>query len=559
MGDFNEEDYLDNLLNQMSKKEPDETEEEKEERLIKQQVANAVKKSVEEPIDEVIDYEEPDSVKSIDDLIPESTNAVDNVEKQIQEAALSAKQDNDDIQVATDEVKDEYKEYFESDNPDFDANNIDENEPESDLTPSEIERLASMDLDNIIEDVNSDGMSIEDLFNTDGIDEVTVDKTNSVDEKDSDTDVSNTDASNIDVSSADISNVDTSNTAASKDIETDAVDNIKDETQKELKQVEKKKKKGFLQILKNIFFEDIEEEVINESKEPPKDENERLLNEMYGGAKDDIEEEDTDVELKTSDDKPKGLIAKIKAFFNSKIEKHAIEGKAEEEAEEAEYNEKKAAREAKKAEAKEKKEASKAKKEEKPKKEKKPPKEKKEKKPKKEKQPPKPGDILKIKPKTIIKLVLFVSGTVILITVMNDYMHYMSNIQLSKTYYQNGNYEEAYDSLNGTNIKAADEDLYKQVRVLMYLDKQINSYDRYTKLNMKAEALDSLIKGVDRYNTYRDIAEGQGVVAQFDDIYSKILDNLLNSYGIDEAKANEYCNVMKEDFVQYHMTIETYK
>ena len=73
---------------------------------------------------------------------------------------------------------------------------------------------------------------------------------------------------------------------------------------------------------------------------------------------------------------------------------------------------------------------------------------KKEKKPKKVKvkEPPKPGDILKIKPKSIILFILLIAGIIMLIQVFGYSINYNSKVNAAKDYFINGEYEKAIKS-----------------------------------------------------------------------------------------------------------------
>ena len=81
----------------------------------------------------------------------------------------------------------------------------------------------------------------------------------------------------------------------------------------------------------------------------------------------------------------------------------------------------------------------------------------------------------------------------------------------SKDYYANQEYDKAYNSLDGIKLSGDDETLYKQAKVVMYVQRQYESYENYEKMNMHTEALNALVKGVDRYQTYRSEAKELGV------------------------------------------------
>ena len=63
-------------------------------------------------------------------------------------------------------------------------------------------------------------------------------------------------------------------------------------------------------------------------------------------------------------------------------------------------------------------------------------------------------------------------------------------------------YNEAYNEIRGLEIKPEDMLLKERIMTVMYVNKQLNSYNNYYALDMQPEALDSLLKGLERYDKY---------------------------------------------------------
>ena len=386
------------------------------------------------------------------------------------------------------------------------------------LSDSDIERLVNMDLDNIIDDATSDSVSVEELFGDDSSD------VNGETE-----DVVETKKKKKKNKGENISGVD--------DLEDHGV----------------QAKKGFLSKLKDIFFESLEEEDFEEEKPKAKkkskslDENERILQE---------------VDKETSDDSApkKGFFAKFKYRLAQWKKKQAEEEKLEEEQEAIEAEEAKKAKEEKKAEAEKAKEAKKEAAAEKPKKEKKE-KKPKEPKPKKEKKPkpePQPGDILKIKPVSMILFILFVAGVIVLLLVLIKSVNYNNSSHLAKTYFAKGDYQSAYEQLDGLSLNESDETLYEQARTILYVQCQYKAYTNYVEMKDATEALNSLIKGVMAYDKYCDQAQSLGVGDEFDAAYEEILEALENTFSIGEAKAYSLVEMYESDFTNYYFVIIDY-
>lgn len=341
----------------------------------------------------------------------------------------------------------------------------------------------------------------------------------------------------------------------------------------------KKPKKSIGNLIKNILFESTEEtpesskakkEAKKAEKEAEKsekeaikqdinagedgaeelDENERLIYEMYG----DSNNADETVPPKMS------FFSKIKYRIQQTIKKNQEEDRLEQEAEDKEYEErkkikaeKKEVNKVKKDEAKqakktkqESKAAKKAKKTEKPKKVKKP------------KPEPKPGDILKIKPQAVVMFVLFVAGAIILISMLNSTVNYNNSVSAARRDMGNGNYSKAYEALSGLKLDKEAKSLYDQASAIMYVQRQYESYENYSKMGMHTEAINSLIKGLERYNQYYNKAVELGVDKQVDDVREEIVKTLEEEYKISETEAQKLLVMSKENFTQYYSRIEAY-
>ena len=98
-------------------------------------------------------------------------------------------------------------------------------------------------------------------------------------------------------------------------------------------------------------------------------------------------------------------------------------------------------------------------------------------------------------------------------------------------------------------MKAKDMMLYNQVQTVMYVNKELNSYRNYTGIRMYPEALDSLIKGLDKYDRHKADAVDMEVGEDLDKVKNKIVDELQNEYGVTEEEAYELLAI--EDQADY--------
>lgn len=283
----------------------------------------------------------------------------------------------------------------------------------------------------------------------------------------------------------------------------------------------------------NDIYDDTSEDKTekNDLPEEPdrsKDENVQLIKEMYGD-KDNLDE---NIAPK------KGLIAKLKYRIAQLKKKNAEEDKLEEEAELADIEEQKKKKEEKQAAAAVKKENAK-----------------KEKKPKPE---PKPGDILKIKPKSIMLFITLVASVIVLISLLNTTVSYTTAISKAKTNLENGDYSKVYESLSGMKLNKSDETLYRQATLITYVTRQYESYQNYMEMDMKTEAINALVKGLARYDTYYNEANSLGVGNQMKEARAQIIQAFNDTFKISESEAVSLVAMSDNNFTQYYRKIEAY-
>lgn len=618
----NEEDYLDGLLKSMSERENAEKQaKDEEEEEIKEQVREAVEKSntpnskfeniyMDDPVENdgkqvsdehvekvlkdvmtvprkmaapgvdesyIVD-DEPDTPKPVSSVTPEEVAKLAREKEEKEKVDESVKSSNADK--ALDKLIEETQ---KDEAAGSNLSKDDELIKDMDLSDGEKDRLVNMNLDDLLNDVNTDAGSTNES-GVSAVNDLLAQINQGSDQADDG--ASDNIASDLAATGA----VEDNKADNSSDI-TSAGDDVKKQLEEELKSVNKKKrKKGILSVIKDIFFESLDDETeeaadtleksgraakkeakmakkaakadkndknkATDAEQVPeakgKDENELLIEEVFHGK-------DT---LDDSAAPKKGLFAKIKYRMQQFKAKQAKECEAEEQQEEIERQEKQqqvAAKKAKAAEKKQKaaekktakKEAAKKAKAKKPKKEKKP------KKPK-VKQPPKPGDIIRFKPKSIIVFVMLIVGIVVLVQMFGYTINYSGNINLAKDYYANQEYDKAYNSLDGIKLSGDDETLYKQAKVVMYVQRQYESYENYEKMNMHTEALNALVKGVDRYQTYRSEAKELGVEDKMTEVYNLIIKVFKDKFKMSETEAISLVELSKLDFTSYYYKIEAY-
>lgn len=183
-------------------------------------------------------------------------------------------------------------------------------------------------------------------------------------------------------------------------------------------------------------------------------------------------------------------------------------------------------------------------KKEKPKKASKPKKEK----PKKEKKPKEVDNTPPLPKGPVFMIWLMVFSLIGLVYLGTNLIGYSSCVADAKTYYNTGNYAEAYQELLGLTIKEKDMALYNQVATLATVDSELNAYKVFLENERQAEALDSLVCAAGRCELNEDSAEVYECIGQME-ILRKEVTNQLNNYGMTYEQALEMYHIKdREDY-----------
>ncbi len=120
---------------------------------------------------------------------------------------------------------------------------------------------------------------------------------------------------------------------------------------------------------------------------------------------------------------------------------------------------------------------------------------------------------------------------------------YNQSVAKAKEYFGNREYTEAYNELRGVELKNEDVEMYDKVVTVMYVNKQLNSYNNYYAMQMYPEALDSLLKGLKKYDRYLEAAGQLGVVDDLDYVRGQIVVELQTVFSLNEKEAYEIINM----------------
>lgn len=114
---------------------------------------------------------------------------------------------------------------------------------------------------------------------------------------------------------------------------------------------------------------------------------------------------------------------------------------------------------------------------------------------------------------------------------------YNQKISNASRYFERKDYSQAYNEICGLDLEDEDVELYNKIKTVMIVDKQLDSFNNYYNMREFPEALDSLLKGLKRYQKYIELATMLGIKDDMDYIKDQITDELYHVFSMTEEEA----------------------
>lgn len=148
---------------------------------------------------------------------------------------------------------------------------------------------------------------------------------------------------------------------------------------------------------------------------------------------------------------------------------------------------------------------------------------------------------------------LFFGLLVMLLLIGTNIFSYSLSINNATNYFAKQKYTQAYNEVYGIDIKDEDIQVYDRIMTVMFVNKQLNSYNNYYSIGKYPEALDSLLLGLSRYDKYLELATILGVKQDLEYVRDQILAELNNVFNITEADALQIIN--SDSQTQYSLQV----
>ena len=147
-----------------------------------------------------------------------------------------------------------------------------------------------------------------------------------------------------------------------------------------------------------------------------------------------------------------------------------------------------------------------------------------------------------------ILFVIFAILTIVIIVGTNIYSYNLS-IKNAQEDFDVQKYNEAYYEVYGLKIQDEDIELYDRIMTVMFVNTQLNAYEYYMTSNNREKALDSLVKGLQRYDKYLQLAQALDITDDLNYVKGEILEKLNQEFNMSESDARVLMD--KEEAIDY--------
>lgn len=165
-----------------------------------------------------------------------------------------------------------------------------------------------------------------------------------------------------------------------------------------------------------------------------------------------------------------------------------------------------------------------------------------------------PKNQKRLSPKKIAVVTVFAASVLAGILLFSNYASFQDSIAKARRAYFAGDYKSVYIETYGEKLDESDSIIEAKSKVILTMQRKLDSYQNHMKLGQNVEALNALITGLQTYDTINQEAESYGVLAEVDSIKDEILAILESNYGLNEEEAKAL--LQDDDKVSYTLALD---
>ena len=149
---------------------------------------------------------------------------------------------------------------------------------------------------------------------------------------------------------------------------------------------------------------------------------------------------------------------------------------------------------------------------------------------------------------------VFAASVLAGILLFSNYASVQSSLARARRAYYSGDYKSVYVETYGEKLDESDSLIEGKSKVILTMQRKLDSYQNHLKLGQNVEALNALITGLQTYDAINLDAETYGVLTEVDSIKEEILNILSSNYGLNEEEARAL--LQEKDQVTYTLALE---
>lgn len=127
---------------------------------------------------------------------------------------------------------------------------------------------------------------------------------------------------------------------------------------------------------------------------------------------------------------------------------------------------------------------------------------------------------------------------------------YSASKSEAERYFTLQKYSDAYNEARGTKMQDKDPELYDKIVTVMKVQQALDSYSSYAVMKYYPDALDSLLRGLQKYDENIDMALDLEIESDMKVCKNRILSILKDEFGISEQKAYDILSLDAEAYTR---------
>ena len=163
-------------------------------------------------------------------------------------------------------------------------------------------------------------------------------------------------------------------------------------------------------------------------------------------------------------------------------------------------------------------------------------------------------NLVKLSKKMVILIFVFGFSIFVLILVGVLYVPKDISEKNARAAYEKKDYVTVFTELNGYKLKGEDAKMFEESKLILRMQRRLDSYKTYSDLGMNVEALNALITGLAVYDNTVSEAKDETIQNELATRYSSVLQILSDVYGIDEQTARAVAEI--EDDMEYTVALQ---